>query len=109
MRTGRFKGKVLPTEAKCTVPNVLSFSWVWQDRNNMVVQFTVTIKDGDIDVECSMPDYRDADMYVLHQRAYDYCRAIISLHAFKMGYGLIVTLGTFITPTGREVTMIRTD
>jgi hypothetical protein len=100
-RTGHFKGQVLPTEAKCTVPNVHTFQWLWQERN-MSLEFKVEIRDGKIDVKISAPEYRDADLPEWHRRAFDVCRSIISLHAFKMGLGLTVTLDAFITPTGRE-------
>jgi hypothetical protein len=109
MRTAHLKGMVLPVEAKCTLPEPLSFNSIWQERNT-TLEFTVSIQDGYIDVECTVPfDYRDVDAAELQRRAFDLCRAVVNLQACREGVGLTVILDKFINPHGIARMLLRRD
>ena len=108
MGIAHFRGKVLPVAANFTLKNALSFDWIWDERN-MTISFKVSIAASDIHVECAVPNYRDADIVELHRRAYDLCRANVSMNAFRQGVGLFVVLDRFTSPTGRQVNIMGHD
>jgi len=108
LRTVRLRGRVLPEEVKYTLHNAVSFDWVWQERG-LTPHFTISIKDGLIDVECTVAEYREQDRAELHRRAYDLCRALVGLNGFREAVGLSVVLDKFINPNGIEVTLMGHD
>lgn len=109
MRTAHLKGMVLPVEAKCTLPEPLTFNSIWEERNT-TLEFTISIQDGYIDVECTVPfDYRDRDAAELRRRAFDLCRAVVNLQAFREGVELTVILDKFINPHGIARMLLRRD
>ena len=102
------RGRVLPEEAKYTLKSVLSFTWIWQERG-VSPEFTISIQNGEIVVECKIENYRDQDREELHRRAYDLCRALVGLNGFREAFGLSVVLDKFTGPNGKEVAIIGHD
>ncbi|MGH6889808.1 MAG: hypothetical protein ACREHF_11545 [Rhizomicrobium sp.] len=108
LKTVHLRGKVLPEAVEYTLKNVVSFGWIWQERN-ATLQFRISIQKGEIRVECDMEDFRDQDPTEIHRRAYDLCRALVSMNAFREGVGLFVWLDRFTGPSGKETTLLGHD
>jgi hypothetical protein len=108
MATVLLFGQVFPVEAGFTLEKPQSFSWEWQERNAKI-DFVISIVRSKIDVKCDLPEFRQDDIVELHRRAFDLCRAIVGLNAFKMGIGLTVLIQHFVLPGGSMQTMLPND
>lgn len=101
-------GRVHPSALKISVPNLPSMNWVATDLG-FSFGFVVTIQDSNIDVECSLPEYKSEYLAEIHRRAYDICRAAINLAAFSTGYGLVIAFDTFVDGHGTQTPLVMVD
>ena len=82
--------------------------WKWQEQNLELI-FRVKIDNSIVNVECELEKYELTYFTELHKRASDLISASANLAAFATGYGLIVTLDTFIDATGTPSQVILYD
>ncbi|HEX3431650.1 MAG TPA: hypothetical protein VHT03_12265 [Rhizomicrobium sp.] len=97
LKTIRFLGQVLPVEVDFTLPGELYFSWVWQERN-MTIGIKISIHHSRIVADCTVADFQPSDTTELYRRAYDNCRALISLNSFRTGVARTFILDRWIRP-----------
>src|SRR5271163_229164 len=99
MEKVHLKGRVLPSEPKISVANLPSLNWIAQEFG-FSLDFTITIKDSSIDVECKLPEYKPEYLAEIHRRSYDLCRAAVNLAAFSTGCGWVIVFEHFIDQHG---------
>jgi hypothetical protein len=102
----QFLGRVLPEPVKITV-HVPELKWKWQEQSLELI-FRVKIDNSIVNVECELEKYEPSYFVELHKRASDLISASANLAAFATGYGLIVTLDTFIDTAGTPSQIILT-
>ncbi len=99
-----WKGSTKPVKITVHVPEL---KWKWQEQNLELI-FRVKIDNSIVNVECELEKYEHRYFVELHKRASDLITASANLAAFATGYGLIVTLDTFIDTAGTPSQIILT-
>lgn len=94
-----FLGKILPELSQVSVGHKPIIKWDEPDVD-LSIEFTIHIINSQVDVECKLNKYFSEYLVYVYKRALDLCRAPVELVSFKMGYGLIVVLETFVDPSG---------
>jgi hypothetical protein len=108
MPTVHFLGKVLPQVIQVTLGHQPIVKWNQPDVG-LSMEFTSHINESRIDLECKLNRYTAEDLLHVYRPALDLCRTSVNLVSFKMGYGLMVLLETFVDPTGTKSTLLPKD
>jgi hypothetical protein len=108
MATVQFLGNIYPPGVNLSTIGIPAVIWK-DDQLGQEVAFTIYIENSDVRVECKMNDYQSYMFAELYRRSLDLAKGMVSLWGFASGYGLTVTLNSFIDPQqNREQFVIRT-
>jgi hypothetical protein len=102
--TIQFLGKVNPDIVKVSAPSSLA---TWHiDEIGQDATFRAHINNSEVQVECELDSYEQSSLVYLYRRAIDLARGPVNLVGFATGYGLTVTLETFVDPNQNRTTLV---
>ncbi len=86
----KFFGKVVPSNHyQTSLMNMPSLHFHAGD-GGLEVDLTITVKNSELEVNCSMATYTNSSFQLLHKIAYDFARASINLVVFSTGLSFSV-------------------
>src|SRR5579872_4266829 len=103
METIRFIGHVFPRGVLLNA-EVPDLDWVYEE-GNVAFHFKTKINNSTINVECSVPQYRNDLFNEAYKRANDLARTACGLAAFAMGEGFLCVFEFVILPNGVPITL----
>jgi hypothetical protein len=108
MPTVHFLGRVLPEVVNVSIDQKLSAKWQASEIN-LTMEFTISIVNSRLDIECKLNRYEKAEFVHVYMRALDLSRSTVNLVAFAKGYGLTVILDHFVDANNDQSAIMLKD
>lgn len=108
MRSVRFLGKVLPSVIEVTIDFRPTISWDIPEVGKCF-QFTCIVEKSSVEVRCEADEIPDHSFIHLYMRSLDLVRGQVDLLCFREGYGLTVTLDSYVNQEGQTTSLLATD
>lgn len=105
MPTVRFLGRILPPVFKITLSDIPTVNWTGVDQS-VQVPFHLRIQNSEVEVDCELAQFQDADLHSLYPRAYDLTRTWLDIGGFATGQGYTLVLEYFIRPDGLKTPLV---
>lgn len=77
-------------------------TWTWEEEH-VTMQFTITINNSLVRVDCEIDRFQDDYLVEIHRRAFDLARSCVNVAAFATGFGMNLIFELFVRPDGVAV------